>query len=249
MCGHMLRGYSVLNSICIIPARGGSKRIPRKNIKPFLGKPIISYSIKAASESGIFDEVMVSTDDEEIASVARAHGASVPFMRSAASANDYATTADVISEVLDRYGDQGCNYGVVCCLYATAPFVTAQKLQEANSLLDPDSCDEVLAVTEFSFPPMRAFVEEDGILHYRFPQYAKTRSQDLEPMYQDAGQFYFYGAGAHLNGRIDPAQRIGYRIPQTEVQDIDNQIDWDLAEMKYRMVFGDKTRSIFHETI
>ena len=235
----MWEGRSALNSICIIPARGGSKRIPRKNIKPFLGKPIISYSIEAACESGIFDEVMVSTDDEEIAFVARAYGASVPFMRSAASADDHATTADVISEVLDCYRKQGCSYSVICCLYATAPFVTAKKLQEANSLLDPDSYDEVLAITEFSFPPMWAFVEEGGVLSYRFPQYAKTRSQDLEPMYQDAGQFYFYSAKVYSGGKMSPSRRIGYRVPQTEVQDIDNQIDWDLAEMKYRMVFAE----------
>lgn len=224
-----------MSSICIIPARGGSKRIPRKNIKPFLGKPIIAYSIEAARGSGIFDEVMVSTDDEEIASVARSYGAVVPFMRSAASADDHATTADVLVEVLDSYRRLACSFDVVCCLYATAPFTTAEKLVAANSLLDPEGCDEVLTVTEFSFPPMRAFIEVDGALCYRFPQYAKARSQDLEPMYQDAGQFYLYGAGAHSNGKIRPSRRIGYRVPQTEVQDIDNQIDWELAEMKYQM--------------
>ena len=179
---------------------------------------------------------MVSTDDLGIAEVASSYGASVPFLRGKKTADDYATTAEVLFEVLERYEAQGEVYDAVCCLYATAPFVTAEKLRAAYSTFDPHSCDEVLSVTEFSFPPMRGFVMKDGSLQYRFPEFAKSRSQDLEPMYQDAGQFYFYGAESRKNGAFCPVRRIGYVVPQTEVQDIDNQVDWKLAEMKYLLM-------------
>ena len=148
-------------ALCVIPARGGSKRIPRKNVRDFCGKPIIAYSIEAAMESKLFDEVMVSTDDEEIAEVARAHGASVPFMRSAKTSDDFATTADVLEEVLTEYKARGRSFDALCCLYATAPFVTPARIVEAFALLDT-GVDSVISAVRLSFPPQRAFRVEDG---------------------------------------------------------------------------------------
>ncbi|MGI6218214.1 MAG: pseudaminic acid cytidylyltransferase [Coriobacteriales bacterium] len=225
-----------MGSLCVITARGGSKRIPHKNIRDFCGKPIIAYSIKAALESELFDEVMVSTDDMKIAEVARFYGASVPFMRSAETSDDFSTTSDVLSEVVGEYRSRGVEFDLLCCIYPTAPFVTAKKLREASELIDSSSSDMVCAISEFGFPPMRGFVERNGHLEYRFPEYALARSQDIEPMYQDAGQFYFYGHGAFSGNRVKPSARIGFLVPQTEVQDIDNLVDWELAEMKYRLM-------------
>ena len=166
-------------SVAIITARGGSKRIPRKNVKEFCGKPIIVYSIEAALESGLFDEVMVSTEDEEIAGIAKAAGARVPFMRSGENAGDYASTDDVLLEVLEAYREQGREFDSFCCLYPTAPFVTAEKLRRAMQLLD--KADSVMPVVAFSFPPQRCMVlNEEGELRMKWPEHAKTRSQDLE---------------------------------------------------------------------
>ena len=146
------------NAIAVITARGGSKRIPHKNIKEFCGKPIIAYSIKAALESGLFEVVMVSTDDPKIAEIAKEYGASVPFMRSAENANDFATTSDVLNEVMDVYRKNGKLFDYVCCIYPTAPFITAQKLREAFSLLAENDVEQVLPVVRFSFPPQRCFI-------------------------------------------------------------------------------------------
>lgn len=177
------------SSIAIITARGGSKRIPRKNIKEFCGKPIIEYSIEAALQSGLFEEVMVSTDDVEIAKIAQAAGAQVPFMRSSANAGDYAGTDDVLMEVLLAYREQGREFDTFCCIYPTAPFVTAQKLQKAMGLLE--QADSVMPVVAFSFPPQRCMIlNEAGELRMKWPEHARTRSQDLEPYYHDCGQFY-----------------------------------------------------------
>ena len=180
-------------TVCIITARGGSKPIPRKNIRDFLGKPIMAYSIEAALKSGVFDEVMVSTDDEEIAAVAREYGAQVPFMRSAATANDYATTKDVLLEVLDEYEKRGRSFEMICCVYPTAPFGTEEKLKAAYNILKDSDADELLPVIPFSFPPQRAFVIRSGSLVFQYPEYQFTRSQDLEPIYHDCGQFTFSG--------------------------------------------------------
>lgn len=223
--------------LAVITARGGSKRIPRKNIKDFCGKPIIAYSIEAALASELFDEVMVSTDDEEIAEVARARGASVPFMRSEAASDDYATTADVLLEVLDSYEARGRSFDCLCCIYPTAPFVTAAKLEAALSLLE-EGADIVLAVAEFSFPPQRGVVETPCGLEFWQPENAATRSQDLPTVYHDAGQLYFCKVPSlrRCGGLYGGVVR-GLVVPQTEVQDIDNPVDWQLAEMKYeRMV-------------
>ena len=168
-----------MKNLCIIPARGGSKRIPRKNIKPFMGKPIIAYSIEAALKSGIFDEVMVSTDDVEFAEVAKKYGASVPFLRSEATSNDYATTVDVLLEVVDRYKQQGKEFDVVCCLYSTAPFVTAERLKEANGKLS-DKVDGCFTVVEYSYPIQRSLrVNEQGLIEMRYPEHLKSRTQDF----------------------------------------------------------------------
>ena len=144
-----------MSSLCIIPARGGSKRIPRKNIKPFMGKPIIAYSIEAALNCGVFDEVMVSTDDEEIAGVARQFGASVPFLRSVETSNDYATTVDVLLEVVNKYKEQGKVFNTICCLYSTAPFVTSERLKEASSQIS-DAVDACFTIVQYSYPIQRS---------------------------------------------------------------------------------------------
>ena len=222
-----------MSNLCIITARGGSKRIPRKNIRPFLGKPIIAYSIEAALNSGVFDEVMVSTDDEEIASVAREYGAAVPFLRSEASSNDFATTADVLNEVLDEYEKLGKVFDFFACVYPTAPFVTGDKLKAAMKSITLSDADSIRTVVQYSYPPQRAFVLKDGILSYQYPQYYRTRSQDLEPIYHDCGQFYIYRTSSFRKFG-DSGKMLPIVMPEEETQDIDNYSDWDLAEVKYR---------------
>ena len=158
-----------MRKLAIITARGGSKRIPRKNIKPFLGKPIIAYSIEAALQSGIFDTVMVSTDDEEIAEIAKQYGAEVPFLRSAKASNDHATTNDVLLEVLDAYEKIGQSYDFACCLYPTAPFVTARKLQDAFAKLEASDADTLIPVVAFSYPPKRGLLIRNERLVFEYP--------------------------------------------------------------------------------
>lgn len=226
-----------MSSIAIITARGGSKRIPGKNIKEFLGKPIICYSIEAALATGIFDEVMVSTDDEQIADIAKKTGAAVPFMRSDRTADDYATTDDVLMEVLETYEKNGKNFDYMACIYPTAPFVTAKKLKAAIELLMEKDADGVMPVVRFSFPPQRGMVVQDDKLVYRYPENAMKRSQDLETMYHDCGQFYCYNVKRYMACRGDlPNGYVPIIVPETEVQDIDNPSDWKLAEMKYKMM-------------
>ena len=185
-----------MKNIAIRPARGGSKRIPRKKIRPFLGKPVIAYSIAAALQSGLFDEVMVSTDDEEIAEVARQYGAKVPFMRSATTADDYATTADVMLEVLECYKKQGIEFDTLCCVYSTAPFVTADSLKSAYHLLAEKKFDAVFTAVAYSYPVQRGLKIDDGKIRMVWPEYRKSRSQDLETIYHDAGQFYVSRVGS-----------------------------------------------------
>lgn len=219
-------------SIAIITARGGSKRIPKKNIKEFCGKPIIAYSIEAAIESKIFDEVMVSTDSEEIADIARRYGANVPFMRSKKTSDDFATTADVLDEVFDEYKKRGLEYQIAVCIYPTAPFVTADKLKQAVELLT-ENVGAVTPVVRYSFPPQRAMIVEDGSLKYQYPENAKVRSQDLEPIYHDCGQFYVMRVESS-----DDMKTVPFICSELEVQDIDNEEDWKLAELKYKMMSG-----------
>ena len=233
-----------MTSIAIITARGGSKRIPRKNIKAFCGRPILAYSVEAARESGLFDEVMVSTDDAEIVEVARAAGASVPFFRSAAAtSDDYATTVDVLAEVLERYEAQGRSFDLMCCLYPTAPFVTAEKLRRAAQVFADSGADKLEPVVAFSYPPQRSFSLVEGRLAYNYPEYVRTRSQDLPTWYHDAGQFYFYRVAAFRASLAADAAAGGYAmravpfvLDEMEVQDIDHLADWELAEMKYQMM-------------
>ena len=221
-------------AIAMITARGGSKRIPGKNIRPFLGEPIIAYSIKAALQSGVFDTVMVSTDSEEIAAIAKEYGAEVPFMRSSENANDYASTDDVIREVLEEYKKLGVEYDRFCCIYPTAPFVTAKKLQDAMKMLD--TAESVMPVVAFSYPPLRGLkVNEDGELRRIWPEYALTRSQDLPAFYHDCGQFYCCRTAPFLAaGTTDLDSMVPLFMSEMEVQDIDTLQDWEIAEVKYQ---------------
>ncbi|MDE7402207.1 MAG: pseudaminic acid cytidylyltransferase [Muribaculaceae bacterium] len=221
--------------LCIIPARGGSKRIERKNIKDFCGVPIIAYSIQAALRSGCFSEVMVSTDDEEIAATALRFGAKVPFMRSAKTANDFATTADVIREVLDEYRNRGTEFKAFCCIYATAPFVDASRLQAGSEILKSGLAEAAFTCVAYSYPIQRCLVRnESGRIEMMFPEYANSRSQDLQPTYHDAGQFYFSTVGAfERTGSLWGPDTLPIILPETEVQDLDTLTDWELAEIKY----------------
>lgn len=223
--------------LAIITARGGSKRIPRKNIKEFCGKPIMAYSIDAAVESGVFDTVMISTEDEEIAQIGQKYGAEVPFYRSDETASDYATTTDVLMEVLDEYDKRGEHYDVACCIYPTAPFVTAKRLKEAVDILLSSEADTLIPVVSFSYPPQRAFVIEDGKLVFKFPENLVTRSQDLEKQYHDAGQFYVFKTDAfRKNKNLLLGNILPLVLDEIEVQDIDTEEDWRLAEVKYRII-------------
>ena len=198
-------------SVAIITARGGSKRIPHKNIRDFCGKPIISYSIEAALSSGVFDEVMVSTDDEAIASISRSFGA----------------------EVLRTYEAGGTRFDRFCCIYPTAPFVTAEKLKNAMALLD--QAESVMPVVAFSYPPQRGIILENGRIRRKYPEFLTARSQDLEKLYHDCGQFYACRTDAFFrDSTTDVDDLVPMIMPEMEVQDIDTEEDWAIAELKYR---------------
>ncbi|MCH5343106.1 MAG: pseudaminic acid cytidylyltransferase [Acetatifactor sp.] len=230
-----------MKKIAIITARGGSKRIPRKNIKEFCGKPILAYSIEAAVNAGIFDAVMVSTDDEEIANVARQYGAEVPFFRSGETSGDFATTNDVLLEVLSEYEGRGERFDLGCCIYPTAPFVTAEKLTDAVKQLSESDADTLIPVVSFSYPPQRALVIKEGRLVFEYPQYLDSRSQDLEPHYHDVGQFYVFRTEAfRRNHKLMVGNILPLVVSEMEIQDIDNETDWEIAEMKYRLMTGNR---------
>lgn len=234
---HPFTGGNQMSSIAIITARGGSKRIPRKNIKPFLGKPIMTYSVEAALSSGLFDSVMVSTDDEEIAQIAKEYGAQVPFYRSERTSNDYAATADVVSEVLDEYAKCGIYYETACVIYPTAPFLTVDALKGAMEILLGGDADGVMPVVKFSFPPQRSVVMRNGFLVPSDPESMKMRSQDLEPQYHDCGQFYCIRVASFLKQRtMVMAHTMPYLQDELTVQDIDTEEDWKIAELKYRLL-------------
>lgn len=224
-------------AVAVITARGGSKRIPRKNIKEFCGKPIIAYSIEAALQSGCFDEVMVSTDDKEIAEIAKKYGASVPFERSEKNASDLANTTDVLLEVVNSYAEIGKEYSRMCCIYPTAPFVTPEKLKYAMRLLENDETQTVMPVVQFSFPPLRGMHIRDDKLTFCHPEYAFTRSQDLEKVYHDCGQFYCIKVNEFLKEKklVMPNAK-AIIVSEREVQDIDTEDDWVIAEIKYRLL-------------
>ncbi len=226
-----------MKRLAIITARGGSKRIPRKNIKEFNGRPIMTYSIDAAIGSGVFDKVMVSTEDEEIAAIAREYGAEVPFYRSEITAGDYATTADVIEEVLEQYRAMGEEFEMAACIYPTAPFVTSERLKDAVDMLTDSDGDSLIPVVRFSFPPQRAMEIQDGKLIFRQIEYMDSRSQDLTPHFHDVGQFYVFRTESFLrNHRIMAGKMIPMELSELEVQDIDNPVDWQLAELKYKLI-------------
>lgn len=226
-----------MKRIAIITARGGSKRIPKKNIRDFCGKPIIAYSIQAAKDAGVFDIVMVSTDSEEIAEIARQAGADVPFLRSEETSNDFASTADVIREVLVEYEKRGAFFDEVCCIYPTAPFVTCEKLKEAVNMLEDKKYDSVLPVVSFSFPPLRGLKMEGDKVSFKWEEYALARSQDLEPIYHDCGQFYVLDVKKFMqNPKLVTSNTGAIELSELEMQDIDNEIDWKLAELKYELL-------------
>jgi N-acylneuraminate cytidylyltransferase len=229
-------------NLAIIPARGGSKRIPRKNIKYFLGKPIIAYSIEAAIKSGLFDEIMVSTDDEEIAKIAINYGAKVPFLRSSKNADDYATTFDVIKEVVSKYKSLNKTFHYTCCLYSCAPFITANKLTDAFDLLQKENFDSVLPITAFGFPVQRAFkIDKNKKTVFFYPEFSLIRSQDLEQSYHDVGQFYWINTNKCLLKKAVITDNTGsIVISEMEAQDIDTELDWKLAELKYELIQSTK---------
>lgn len=226
-------------AIAIITARGGSKRIPKKNIKEFCGKPIIAYSIEAAIKSGIFETVMVSTDSKEIADIAIMYGAEVPFMRSKATSNDYADTSDVLFEVLNEYKKRGVLCTEFCCIYPTAPFVTEKKLIESYKLLHNPKVANVIPMVPFSFPPQRGMIIEGEYIVPAYPEFINFRSQDLDEILHDCGQFYWCKTADFFeNQNILFNRTVPFIVPEMEVQDIDNESDWELAEIKYQYMKG-----------
>lgn len=226
-----------MSRIAIIPARGGSKRIPKKNIRDFLGHPIIKYSIEAAVHSHCFDEIMVSTEDKEIAEKAELFGVAIPFYRSSASAHDSATTADVIEEVLREYGKRNKHFQFCCCIYPAAPFVTTDHLMQSYALLKETESDSVVPVVRFGHPIQRALKIEGGRLSMIQPENLTIRTQDLTPTYHDAGQFYWLRVESFLRQKkLIMDYTVPFMMPESEVQDIDNEEDWKTAEIKYEIL-------------
>jgi len=225
-----------LKNLCIIPARGGSKRIPRKNIKDFVGKPIIGYSIEAALKSELFDEVMVSTDEIDIADIPKRYGAKVPFLRSAKNADDFSTTFDVLEEVILDYQKKGLIFENICCIYPCAPFVNNKILTESYAQLVRSNFDSVIPIVAFSFPIQRSFKLEGEKISFFYPEYEKQRSQDLEKAYHDAGQFYWSKTNELIKNKSLVTKNSGFlELDEMQVQDIDNETDWKLAELKYTL--------------
>ena len=225
-----------MNNLAIIPARGGSKRIPRKNIKDFLGKPIIAYSIEAALKSNLFDEVMVSTDDQEIAQVALKYGAKVPFLRSSENANDNATIYDAIKEVMAYYSKQGCTSNIISCIFATAPFINEKILKQGFNKVIKQGFDSAFTIQKFNYPIFRALQKnENGNLEMFWNEYLNTRSQDLPDAFHDAGQFYIAKTSALLSEKtFFTKNSVGIELSTEEALDIDTEEDWRFAEILYK---------------
>jgi pseudaminic acid cytidylyltransferase len=222
--------------LAIIPARGGSKRIPGKNIRPFAGQPIIVYSIRAALDSALFDRVIVSTDDEAIASVARAAGAEVPFLRPAELADDHTGTGAVVKHALEWFAERGTTFAQACCIYATAPFVQVRYLREGLARLEASGKLYAFSATTFAFPVQRAIkIGPGGAVEPLFPEHIAARSQDLEEAYHDAGQFYWGEAAAFVRAvPIFSAASVAVILPRYLVQDIDTAEDWQRAELMFK---------------
>ena len=224
-------------NIAIIPARGGSKRIPRKNIKEFLGKPIIAYSIEAAIKSNLFDQVIVSTDDLEVAQVAKIYGAEVPFMRPSELSDDYTGTNDVVKHALNWFLEQGISVEYACCIYATVPFLRVQYLQDGLEQLQRHNKSFAFSVTSYPSPVQRAMMIKQNGVTMLYPEHSNTRSQDLEETYHDAGQFYWGRAEAFLNNeKLFSQQSFPVIIPRELVQDIDTIEDWNQAKLIYKIL-------------
>ena len=222
-----------IKNIAIIPARGGSKRIHKKNIKDFLGKPIIAYSIETALQSGMFSEVMVSTDDKEIAQIAIKFGATVPFFRSEENSNDFAILNDVFEEVVNQYKKNGKEFDNYCLILPTSPLITESNLKKTFEILKKKNFDSVRPIVRFSYPIQRASkMNDDGKVEMFYPEHFKTRSQDLEPAFHDAGQFYWI----NTNKTMLHTNKGALEIDEILVQDIDNETDWKLAELKYKLL-------------
>ncbi len=221
--------------LAVIPARGGSKRIPRKNIKLFAGKPMIGWSVEAARASGLFDRILVTTDDEEIARIATDFGAEAPFRRPAELADDYVPTIPVIAHAVEWQIAQGVAPAQVCCIYATAPFMQVADLRRGLTLLESASCDYAFSVTSYAFPIQRALrITPDERIGMFNPEHFLTRSQDLEPAYHDAAQFYWGNAAAWLARRpLFGENSIPVVLPRHRVQDIDTPEDWERAELMF----------------
>lgn len=223
-----------IKTIAIIPARGGSKRVFKKNIRPFLGRPIIEYSIEMAKKSDCFDEVMVSTDCPEIACVARKAGAEVPFLRSKERSDDYATIADVMVEVISEYKQRGIIFDKFCCIFPTAPTISVSRIKEGYNLLSQESIDGVMAVTEFEYPIKRALKIVNGKVSMINPENERKRSQDLELVYHDAGRFIWARTSSFMRKEsFFMNNLVPIYVPMIETQDIDTEDDWKVAELKY----------------
>jgi N-acylneuraminate cytidylyltransferase len=227
----------MMSNLCIIPARGGSKRIPLKNIKTFLGKPIIAYSIEVAIQSGIFDEVMVSTDDEEITNVAIKYGAKVPFIRSEKNSSDFASTLDVLNEVLNDYRiKKNKEFDSICCIYPTAPLIVKKDMIDGLDLMLSKQLTCVLPIVEFSYPIWRGLeIDSNEKVKIIWPEFTNYRSQDLKKSYHDAGQWYWFDVKKLINWEW-PENTGSILISQERVQDIDNISDWKIAEIKYELI-------------
>jgi len=233
---------TVRGRVAIIPARGGSKRIPRKNIREFCGKPMIAWSIEAALSSGCFDRVIVSTDDDEIAEVAKKYGAEVPFMRSPELSDDHTGTIPVIRHAVDWLNQHGVLVEYACCIYATAPFIAVEDIQRGFRLMQQQSSDYAFSVTSYAFPIQRAIciTPTDRIAMFS-PEHFNTRSQDLEEAWHDAGQFYWGTAEAWLQERaLFSEQAIPVKLPRHRVQDIDTPEDWSRAEWMFKAMQASK---------
>jgi len=224
-------------NVAIIPARGGSKRVPGKNIKSFAGKPIIAYSIEAAKASGVFDKIIVSTDSKRIAQVAETCGAEVPFMRPPELADDFTSTAAVLLHALNWLIQDGTSPDYICCIYATAPFAGAGYIQEGLKLITEKEVSSVFSVTTFPFPILRALkMTENGHLAMFWPEFEMRRSNDLPEAYHDAGQFYWMDSRKFLETkRVYTADALPVILPRYLVQDIDTAEDWETAEMMYEV--------------
>lgn len=231
--------------IAIIPARGGSKRIPRKNIRPFCGKPMMAWVIEEAQESLLFERIIVSTDDEEIAHVASSCGAEVPFLRPKELADDYTTSPQVVTHALQCLSQLGPLPPFVCCLYATAVFIRYEYLKQGYELITQTNCTSVIPVTTFPFPIQRAFrMSDNGAISYLYPRYENTRSQDLEPMYYDAGQFYWLNTHTFMQtGRDISDDTRAIVLPRYLVHDIDTMEDLKSAELMFTLLSNNPSQS------